>query len=87
MADKLYEVDSDANPRHTRVEVFAALQSLSEVAPEMRTGQLIAAVGELCMDLHRRGLWDASDTELLEAIWQFQRNFEAAAVSSTFQKQ
>ena len=40
--------------------------------------QLMAAVGELCTDLHGRGLWDASDAELLEAVWQFHRNFEAA---------
>lgn len=45
----------------------------------MRAGQLVAAVGELCADLHGRGLWDASDTELLEAVWQFRRNFETAA--------
>lgn len=64
---------------NTRAEVFAALQALSETVPEMRAGQLAAAVGELCHDLHGRGLWDASDTELLEAVWQFQRNFEAAA--------
>ena len=47
--------------------------------PEMRAGQLAAAVGEVCADLHGRGLWDASDAELLEAAWQFRRNFEAAA--------
>jgi hypothetical protein len=63
---------------HTRAEVFAALQALSEAIPEMRAGQLVAAVGELCADLHGRGLWDASDAELLEAVWQFQRNFKAA---------
>jgi hypothetical protein len=62
----------------TRAELFAALQSLSEAIPEMRAGQLIAAVGELCADLHGRGLWDATDAEFLEAVWQFQRNFEAA---------
>jgi hypothetical protein len=44
----------------------------------MRVGQLIAAVGELCTDLHGRGLWEAADSEMLEAIWQFRRNFEAA---------
>ena len=59
-----------------RAELFAALQSLSEVVPEMRVGQLVAAVGELCADLHGRGLWDAADTELIEAVWQFHRNFE-----------
>ncbi len=65
-----------------RAELFAALQELSGIVPEMRAGQLMAAVGELCADLHGRGLWDASDTELLEAVWQFRRNFEAAAVST-----
>ena len=66
------------NETNVRPEFFEALQSLSEAVPEMRVGQLIAAVGELCTDLHGRGLWDAADTELLEAIWQFRRNFEAA---------
>jgi hypothetical protein len=67
---------------NTRAEVFAALQSLSEAIPEMRTGQLVAAIGELCADLHGRGLWDATDAELLEAVWQFHRSFEAAAATS-----
>jgi hypothetical protein len=65
----------------TRAELFAALRALSEVIPEMRAGQLMAAIGELCADLHGRGLWDATDAELLEAVWQFQRNFEAATVA------
>jgi hypothetical protein len=68
-----------------KAELFAALQSLSEVIPEMRVGQLMAAVGELCADLHGRGLWDAADAELLEAVWQFQRNFEAATIPPTSQ--
>jgi len=66
----------------TRVELFSAFESLAQVIPEMRAGQLLAAVGELCADLHGRGLWDATDAELLEAIWQYSRNFEAA-VSAT----
>ena len=66
------------NEQMTRTELFAAIQALSEILPEMRAGQLIAAVGELCADLHGRGLWDASDAELLEAVWLFRRNFEAA---------
>jgi hypothetical protein len=65
-----------------RADVFAALRELSEVIPEMRTGQLMAAVGELCTDLHGRGLWDAGDDELLEAVWQFRRNYEAAVSGS-----
>jgi hypothetical protein len=63
----------------TRAELIVALRELSDIVPEMRAGQLMAAVGELCSDLHGRGLWDASDTELLEAVWQFRRNFEASA--------
>jgi hypothetical protein len=66
----------------TRADVFAALQELSQAIPEMRTGQLMAAVGELCTDLHGRGLWDADDEGLLEAVWQFRRDYEAAITAS-----
>ncbi|MCX7420172.1 MAG: hypothetical protein NT013_11620 [Planctomycetia bacterium] len=64
------------------MELFSSLDELSQIVPEMRAGQLMAAIGELCADLHGRGLWDANDAELLEAVWQFRRNFEAAMVSS-----
>lgn len=64
-----------------RVELLSALQSLAECATEMRAGQLMAAVGELCADMHGRGLWEASDEELLEAVWQFRRSFDAATAS------
>jgi hypothetical protein len=70
-----------ASANDIRAELFTALQALAEIIPEMRGGQLMAAVGELCADLHGRGLWDASDAELLEAVWQFRRNFEAAKAS------
>jgi hypothetical protein len=52
----------------------------------MRAGQLLAAVGELCADIHGRGLRDADDAELLEAVWQFRRNFEAATVGPSRQE-
>lgn len=65
----------------TRTELFATLQSLGEVAGDMRCGQIMAAIGELCLDLHGRGLWDATDSELLEAAWQFRRDFEKAMAS------
>ena len=67
----------------TRTELFAALQELSEIVPEMRAGQLMSALGEVCADIHGRGLWDASDAELLEAVWQFRRNLEAATVGQS----
>jgi hypothetical protein len=61
-----------------QAQLFDALRELSEIAPEMRGGQLMAAVGELCADLHGRGLWDAADAELLEAVWRFRRDLEVA---------
>ena len=66
----------------TRSELYTRLSELAELVPEMRAGQLIAAVGELCADLHGRGLWDATDAELLEAVWQFRRNYESATTST-----
>ncbi len=62
----------------TRADLFSALHALAETATEMRAGQLMAAVGELCTDMHGRGLWEASDAEVLEAVWQFKRNFESS---------
>lgn len=61
-------------------DVFDAIRTLAESVPEMRAGQLVAALGELCSDLHGRGLWDATDEELLEAAWQFRRGLEAATI-------
>jgi hypothetical protein len=65
-----------------RADVFAAFQERSEVIPEMRTGQLMAAIGELCADLHGRGLWDADDEERFEAVWAVRRNYETAITDS-----
>jgi hypothetical protein len=70
------------NENNSRTDLFTAIQELSEAIPEMRIGQLMSAVGELCTDLHGRGLWDASDAELTEAIWQFRNNYEAAAAQA-----
>jgi hypothetical protein len=67
----------------TRAELMVAFRELTDIVPEMRAGQLMAAVGELYSDLHGRGLWEASDTKLLEAVWQFRRNFEASTVRQT----
>jgi hypothetical protein len=68
---------------NARTEIFTALDSLSKLVPEMRAAQLMAAIGEVCTDLHGRGLWDAEDDEFLEAIWQFRRGIEdAVAIDS-----
>ncbi len=68
------------NETESKRDLFAAFHELSEAIPEMRIGQLVSAVGELCADIHGRGLWDATDAELLEAIWQFRHNYEATTV-------
>jgi hypothetical protein len=70
------------NNGNTRAELFAALQALADIAPQMRAGQLMAAIGELCSDLHGRGLWDAEDEEFLEAIGRYRRGIEDAAVAN-----
>jgi hypothetical protein len=72
----------DMNASASQGNVFDTIRSLSEVVPEMRAGQLVAALGEFCADLHGRGLWDASDEELLEAAWKFRRDLEAATILS-----
>lgn len=42
--------------RSIKIEVCDRIKELSELFPDMRCAQLIAAVGELCTDLHGRGL-------------------------------
>ena len=64
---------------------FAALHEFSAIVPEMRGGQLIAAIGGVCADMHGRGLWEAWDAELLEAVWWFRRDFEAATARTSGQ--
>ena len=39
------------NDRDIRAELFAALRDLSEIVPEMRAGQLVAAVAELLPEI------------------------------------
>jgi hypothetical protein len=66
-----------------RAELLETVRELSSLIPQKRVGQLVAAIGEVCGDLHGRGLWDASDAELLEAAWQFRRNYQAASAPAS----
>ncbi|MEJ7637585.1 MAG: hypothetical protein WKF75_06230 [Singulisphaera sp.] len=50
------------------MNLFAVLHELSEAIPEMRAGQLMAAVGELSADPSTGVAQDAADVELLEAV-------------------
>jgi hypothetical protein len=75
----------------TRQEILARLARLSELAPEIRFGQLIANLAFLAAGPWDQTLWDLEDEPLLEAIRQFeadlcQRGDQAAlAVSGSGQ--
>jgi hypothetical protein len=58
------------------------IRAIGAAAPQMRIGQILAAIGELCDDMHGRGLWEAEDRELLEAAWGFLRDLEAKSRSA-----
>jgi hypothetical protein len=62
-----------------RDELCEALRTLSRTSPGMRFGQLMASAGELCSDIHGRGLWEAEDGELLEALWKLSRDLDQLA--------
>jgi hypothetical protein len=51
----------------TRQELLNMLTELSVACPEMRFGQLIANLATLSRGLSPEALWDAEDSELLDA--------------------
>lgn len=51
-----------------RKEALAALLELSDLAPELRIGQLVAHLGEMSEDGGGHGLGDIEDDRLLEVI-------------------
>jgi len=53
-----------------RQEILKLLERLSELAPEVRFGQLIANVSYLAIGPTIEAIWDMQDEELLSAIRQ-----------------
>jgi hypothetical protein len=51
-----------------RKEALAALVELSDLAPELRIGQLVAHLGEMSEDDGGHGLGDIEDDRLLEVM-------------------
>jgi len=51
----------------TRQELLATIAELSELAPDLRLGQLIANVATLARGAKVEAVWDAEDDELLAA--------------------
>jgi hypothetical protein len=54
----------------TRREILNLLERLSELAPEVRFGQLIANMSYLAIAPTNEAIWDMEDEQLLEAIRQ-----------------
>ncbi len=52
----------------TRREVLRELESLSELTPDVRFGQLIANLSYLAIGATNEAIWDIEDDQLLEAI-------------------
>lgn len=52
---------------NTREELLACLTELSEVAPDLRLGQLVANLATLAKGAKVEAIWDAEDEELLVA--------------------
>jgi hypothetical protein len=55
-----------------RHEILTWLARLSELAPEMRFGQLVANLAFLAAGPWDRTLWDLEDGQLLDAIRQME---------------
>lgn len=70
------------NQTDVREHLFAAIRYLADLIPEMRSGQLVAVLGKSCADIYGQGLWEASDTELLMAVWRFRRDYEMAMLKT-----
>jgi hypothetical protein len=54
----------------TRQEILHLLERLSELAPDVRFGQLIANLSYLAIGPTNEAIWDMEDEQLLEAIRQ-----------------
>ena len=54
----------------TRREILRSLGRLSELAPDVRFGQLIANLSYLAIGPTNEAIWDMEDEQLLEAIRQ-----------------
>ncbi|HEY7154969.1 MAG TPA: hypothetical protein VH575_13490 [Gemmataceae bacterium] len=56
----------------TRQEILTRLARLSELAPDMRFGQLIANLAFMAAGPWDQTLWDLEDNQLIEAIRQME---------------
>jgi hypothetical protein len=58
----------------TRLEILNRLQRLSELAPDLRFGQLIASLTFMAAGPWDQTLWDLDDDRLAAAMRQFEED-------------
>jgi hypothetical protein len=63
--------------KSTRSELLATIAELSEMAPDLRMGQLIANLATLARGAKVEAVWDAEDEELLAAAKRLRENYRA----------
>jgi hypothetical protein len=63
----------------TRQEILSRLAQLSELAPDMRFGQLIANLAFMAAGPWDQTLWDLEDERLLGAIRQMESDLSQRA--------
>jgi len=64
----------------TRHEILTRLARLSELAPEMRFGQLIANLAFIAAGPWDRTLWDVEDEQLIGAIRQMETDLSQRTI-------
>ena len=65
----------------TRTELLACMTELSEAAPDLRLGQLVANLATLAQGAKVEAIWDAEDEELLTAARRLLEHYRARAAS------
>jgi hypothetical protein len=62
-----------------RQEILSGLARISELAPELRCGQLVANLAFLAAGPWDQTLWDLEDDQLIEAVRQFEQDLARRA--------
>ena len=68
----------------TRQEILTRLARLSELAPDMRFGQLIANLAFMAAGPWDRSLWDLEDEQLVGAIRQMESDLSQRTEQAQF---
>lgn len=65
----------------TRQDFLALLTQLSEDAPDLRLGQLVANLATLALGAKVEAIWDVEDEELLAAARRLAEHYRARKTS------